>query len=327
MSGGNKQYFRIAVVFLLIVMAGCQKEEQPDKSAYLPFRFLVLAPGSYEDASMNQRCFESLQRLSRRLKIQIDYVENVKSGSTRSVITESGSKYNFVLGIDSQTLPTLIDISTANPEIKSAYIGHFPGSFDNLGALNFQTSHHYLAGVIAGLKTKTGKIGIIVDYLSPQKMEEVSSFIDGAKRVNSRVYCHTSIIKSDERKLALDAASSMKKFDIDVMFVNCGAAGNDVYKWGKAHKMMTIGSIEDQYSKAPGWVLTSVIVNYDVIFGHAIEQMLKGQWQGGLQRFGMADKATELAPLRGAITKAQKEIFDEVYREVAGLKGDAIEDK
>ncbi len=318
----------ISLFLLAITLMSCSREEQPDKKAYLPFRFLVLAPGCYHDGSFNQRCYEALQQISEQLKLQIDFRENVRLGAIEPITTETGKKYDFVIGLNPQILPTLITLSTANPEIKSAYIGHYPGNFENLCAFAYQPSHHYLAGVVAGLKTKTGRIGTIIDQDYPLTLEEVSAFYEGARRVNPKVFCNTVVTRnSKDKQPAVAAATSMKNNHVDVLFVNCGAAGNEVYKWGETNKIMTIGSVEDQYPRAPRWVLTSVITNYQDIFGYAIEQMLKGQWQGGLHRFGMADKATELAPLRGILNKEQQGRFDEIYREVTELKGEAVEEK
>lgn len=317
----------IALLLLALTLMSCTNKEQPDKRAYLPFRFLVLAPGCYHDESFNQRCYEALQAISLKMKLQMDYAENVRLGAIKQIEYEAGKKYDFVIGFNSQTLPTLITIATENPEVKSTYIGHYPGNFENLCAMAYQPSHHYLAGVVAGLKSKTGRIGTIIDHDYPLTLEEVNAFFEGARRVNPNVYCNTIITRNDkDRRPAIAAATALKKNMVDVIFVNCGAAGNDVYKWAKANKVMTVGSVEDQYERAQGWVLTSVITNYEDIFAYAVEQMLKGQWQGGLHRFGMADKATELAPLRGVLNKEQKELFNEVYREVTELKGEVIEE-
>jgi basic membrane protein A len=315
----------LLVLVTAIAMFGCvSKEKKTEGNSNSSFEFLVLAPGSFKDGNTNQSCYEALQDIATRWKLSFHFYDNVKSGAVEPLVSDGNEqKYDFVIVLGRQLLSPLINVSAANPKLKSAVIAQYPGNFDNLGALSYQPSHHYLAGVVAAIKSKNGRVGAMIADETPQTMEEIQAFFDGVHRVNPEILTYSvTIDRSTDSKMAIRYAEGLKDSGVDVIFVNCGYAATNIYKWAAKNKVMTIGSVYDQYSKAPGWVLTSVLVDYNKMLSYAVGLMTKGQWQGIQYRFGMVEKVTDLAPFRGKLSAKQKEFFNEIYKEVAVQKGE-----
>jgi len=323
--GGQVHIRRITTIFFIaMLMLSCGKGKPKESSENLPFKFLVLAPGSFTDDSTNQRCYEALQKIAARLKLEIHYYENVKTGKVEELIeADIKNEYNFILALGEQLILPMINVAAKHKQIKSLVIGQYRGNDINLGAISYQFSHFYLAGVMAGLKTKSGKIGILCEQDSPQNNEEVIAFSAGVRRINPDIMCTTANVGSwgDKKKAAM-FAESFKANHIDVIFVNCGYAGLSIYKWAAENRIMLVGSGDNQKFRAPRWVISSVVINYEKMLGYAIEQMLRGQWQGTQYQFGMAEKITDITVSRGVLTSKQEDIFYEVYREIAEQKGE-----
>ncbi|MDZ4122340.1 MAG: BMP family ABC transporter substrate-binding protein, partial [Candidatus Cloacimonadaceae bacterium] len=178
----------------------------------------------------------------------------------------------------------------------------------------------------AALKSKSGKIGVLNRADSPQSIEENTAFNDGLRAVKADILVtNVTFDSSNSKKIVSNYADVFRKSGVDLIFNNCGPMGLDVYKWAASNNIMMIGSVDDQYYLAPSIVLTSVQINYEKMLGFALEQMMRGQWQGSLYRFGMAEKVTDIAPLRGILNASQEEVFYEIYKEIASQKGEVFE--
>lgn len=315
---------KIAMVCIAMFVLGCVKGDPKDDTERLPFKFLVLAPGSFEDNSTNQRCYEALQKIALRLKLDVRYYEKVNTTNVEKLIeAEPNINYNFVLCLGEQLLLPMINASEKNKQIKSVIIGQYRGNNVNLGSITYQFSHFYMAGVIAGLKCRSGKIGVLIGNNFPQTIEEVKAFAEGVRRINPEIVCMVANIGSTtDSGRARMFSESFKANNVDIIFVNCGSAGLEIHKWAAENRIMTIGSVDNQKYLAPRWVISSVIVDYEKMLSYAIEQMLRGQWQGNLYQFGMAEKVTDITPTRGVLTSKQEDIFYEIYREIAEQKGE-----
>ncbi len=315
------------ILFFAIIVSSCTKEVSDIVISDGSFQVLALTVGAYNDQSSNQRCYEALQSLSRKLKVNI-YFKSVmfpyEINDLMNVLNEK--EYDFILGLDSQLYNALCKSAIENPYQKYAILGSSPGNNKNLGTITYQPSHHYLAGVVAGLKSKNGKIGMFSRHECPQSTEDINAFNDGARAVNSDiVITNVTFDSSHSKKIVANYADVFRKSGVDVLFNNCGILGLELYKWAETNKIQMIGSIDDQYRLAPSVVLTSIQKNYEKMLGFALEQMMRGQWQGSLYRFGMAEKVTDIAPLRGVLDTSQEEVFYELYKEIAIQKGEVFE--
>src|SRR4029453_9195511 len=117
----------------------------------------------------------------------------------------------------------------------------------------------YLAGVAAGLTTKTDKLGYVYAFPIPQTIANIDAFELGAKSVNPDAKTYTVNTSSwcDPAKQA-DAAKSLLGQGVDVLtqHQDCQAT---VVKAAEAAGAMVVGYPEDASSLAPkGWIAGSV---------------------------------------------------------------------
>ena len=312
------------IIVCLLLLFGCGKPTANVAEYKYPFSVLLMAPGSVMDQSTNQRAYESLLKIGNELKVNIFYKDMVNPIQINAILSDIQSQnIDFVIGLGGQMISPLTQAALKYPDIKFAVLGRYPGNFRNFGSLSYLPSYFYLAGTVAALKSKTGKIGTLVSDEMPETSEQVNAFLLGAKRVNPTIELfNVNLNSTDNSALALKCTEAFKKQNVDVVYINCGAAGIMVHKWAAENRIYTIGYLDDQHNLAPKTVLTSVIIDLHQLLTNSIEMVMMGKWQGRAYRYGMTDNISSLAMLRGVLNPGQEKVFENVYRELVQQRGD-----
>jgi basic membrane protein A and related proteins len=195
----------------------------------------------------------------------------------------------------------------------------------------------YLVGYIAGLKTKTGKVGFIggVEIDLIKKFE--AGFEAGAKAANKKVKITQKYASqppdfsgfTDVPK-GKAIAAAMYKSGIDVIYVAAGSTGNGAFiaakeSGKKPGQIWAIGVDSDQYntiSAANGrdYILTSMLKKVDVATYSAIKAYVSGKPATGTQVLGLKDGGVDFA-------KSNKALDAKTIAKVEKVKKDIIAGK
>lgn len=312
------------LLICLIVLMGCGKSSTNVPAFKYSFSVLLLVPGVITDQSTNQKAYEAIQTIGKDLKVNAICIENVKPEQIKTIISEAASrKIDFVIGFGDNLISPLTQAALNYPNIKFAVVERFSGNFRNFGSLSYQPSYFYLAGAVAAIKSKSGKIGSLVGDNYPSTKEEVSAFLAGAKRVNPQIEFYSVILDRDSNEaLALKCTEAFKNNKVDVIYVNCNQSGQSVHKWAADNKIYTIGYLDDQYRIAPKAILTSVVIDLHKLLSYSVELAMVGKWQGRAYRFGMIDDITRLTMFRGVLNPEQEMTFEEIYKELVTQRGE-----
>lgn len=185
----------------------------------------------------------------------------------------------------------------------------------------------YLAGIAAGLKTKTNKIGYVAAWGSDnaEVTGGLDAFAKGIAAVNkeAKVYVKTTDSWFDLTKEG-DVAQALIDLGCDVIGQHCDTTApqikaNDAGVWG-------CGYNTDMTAEAPKAHLTAPIWNWDVYYTSAVQAAIDGKWVefgnyfGGLKEgfvdispltANCADKTAEIiAAVRALIVNGEFEVFD-----------------
>jgi basic membrane lipoprotein Med (substrate-binding protein (PBP1-ABC) superfamily) len=312
------------LMICLVMLFGCSKSSIKTPEFKYPFSVLLLVPGSITDQNTNQRAYEAMQKIGSELKVNVLCKEIANPRQVSDVLSETmNKKIDFVIGLGGQMISPLTQAALTYPETKFAVVGRYAGNFRNFGSLSYLPSYFYLAGTVAAIKSKTGKIGALVSDNTPETKEQINAFLLGAKRINPNIELFDiNIDSADNYALALKCTEAYVKQNVDVIYINCGEAGLPIHKWAQDNHIYTIGYLDDQYPKAPKAVLTSVIVDLHHLLSNSIEMVMIGKWQGRAYRYGMTDNITSLALLRGVLNPGQEIVFENIYRELTEQRGE-----
>lgn len=279
-----------------------------------PYKVLMLLPGSIDDGSWNQVGFEALRRIGKEKKIDVVYRENVTFENGTKILREFiNDKSLFVIGWGGEFRELLEGLALQYPAYKFAITGSYPGNGKNFGCLSLRNGAYYLAGALAALKNKSGKIGAIIGEELPHTKREFNAFKQGALSIRPDLQVSVNYLGTWEDSLkAIGATENMIMNAYDVILVNADRAGLPVHKMMEREGRYTIGVVNDAASLAPRAVLTSLMINAEVLLRKGIELFIQGRWEGKMYRYGLIDGATYLTEFNPVVDQKQRETLDRI---------------
>jgi len=176
----------------------------------------------------------------------------------------------------------------------------------------------YLAGIVAGNMTKTGKIAFVAALPTSQVIIGINAFAKGVASSNSRAKVYVEWIgdwydPGKERAVALSLIS--KGCDVITHWSDSDATGQTADEMGIY--FISFGSDVGRFS--PRVYLTGAVWNWQPIMTDIAESVHNGTWKshpGGEWWYGLAEGGVELAPfgdkvpedVRSSVVEKQKDI-------------------
>ncbi len=161
----NKVFAVLSIIIVLsMVMTGCTPASTtPDCSKADVFCVgLVTDVGKVDDKSFNQSAYEGLKQAEKDLSAQVKYVETTDSKDyAKNISTFADQKYDVIVTVGFALGEATIAAAKQYPDIKFIGVDQSQGdTVANLTGVIFdEDKSGYLAGVLAGLMSKSGKIG------------------------------------------------------------------------------------------------------------------------------------------------------------------------
>jgi basic membrane protein A len=187
-------------------------------------------------------------------------------------------------------------------EFPQVLFAHATGTKSN--ALNFTNyfgrlyQARYLSGIVAGLRTGTGKIGFVaaMGTDSSEVTSGVNAFALGVESVNPAARIHVKVTYSWFDPMGeTDAARLLIARGCDVIAMHCNTAhplvaAEKAGVWG-------IGYNSDMSAAAPGAVLTSVVWDWGVYYTHLVRSVIDGTFTTTPYLGGIGEGMVGLSPL------------------------------
>ncbi len=158
----------------------------------------------------------------------------------------------------------------------------------------------YLAGMLAALRSATGKIGFVGGMDVPLIRKFACGYVQGARAANPRIEVLQNMAGSTPAAWAdpvrgAELTRSQIERGADVVFHAAGATGVGVLQAAADAGKFGIGVDSNQNALHPGRVLTSMVKQLDVATRTTLEAARAGTWRPGTQVLGVAEGAVELA--------------------------------
>lgn len=252
---------------------------------------LVTDIGGVNDKSFNQSAWEALEALNKEQGIQHKYLQ---SGSSSDYIpnlnqfVQGGYDLTWAIGFDLGD--ALKQVADANKDAKLAIIDNVVDA-PNVESVTFaENEGAFLVGVVAGLTTKTNKVGFIGGAESPVIKRFEAGFIAGVTAVNPDAKVTPTYAGAyDKPDIGKSLASQLYDSGVDIIFPAAGQTGNGVFNEatarnnaGGATKLWVIGVDKDQSLEFGDEVtLTSMIKRVDVAVKNVTQQVIDGTFKGG----------------------------------------------
>lgn len=284
--------------------------------------------GGLNDKSFNQAADTGIKKAKNEFhidykaiesKVKEDYEPNLQA------LVDDGAALTFGVGFNMQQAMT--DVSKTNKDKKFAVIDtiiynttdqklqddkHLAANVESITFKENESS--FLVGVIAGLTTKTNKIGFIGGYDQPLINKFEAGFAAGVKAVNPKAAANLMNRKNviyvssfaDTNK-GYEAATQLYGAGCDVVYHAAGGVGlglfqkaQELKKSGKS--VWAIGVDMDQAvtsSQYANVILTSAMKRVDSATYTAVKDLVKNQFKGGKHiTLGLKENGVGIAPTK-----------------------------
>jgi basic membrane protein A len=254
------------------------------------FKVAYIPCGRVNDQSWSQAGYEGVLAAQRELGIEVAYSESVPPADVEAAARDYAAKgFNLVMlhcGTFSDAgLKVAKDFPKTWFELASAPVAPANVISINLG----QQEATFVAGVMAGLTTKTNRLGAIVSYNTLGFNRQVEGFRLGAKFANPKTDLFVTYLNSSEDAAkAKEAALAQYDSGADIILAATDQAANGVYRAGTERQKFVIAEYADQNAIAPKTILVSVLYSQARLVQTMIESVVSGSAKGGIQEPGIS---------------------------------------
>lgn len=250
---------------------------------------MVTDTGGVNDKSFNQSAWDGLQRVTKDTGSETKYLESKGDAdmepNLRAFISE---KYDMIWGVGFLFQDAMGKVAKDNPDSKFGIIDSAVDA-PNVVSVNFAANEgSFLVGVVAGLTTKTNKIGFVGGMEIPSVTVFEAGFNAGVAAVNPEA----KVIRNytgefGKPDLGKAAATVMYNDGVDIIFQVAGGTGNGVFNEATARKkagqdVWVIGVDKDQSIEFGNEVtLTSMLKGVEAAIHQVSTDLINGKWEGG----------------------------------------------
>ena len=251
-------------------------------------------------------------------KVVTSFVEKVpESADAERVIRDMAQQGNkLIFGTTFGYMDPMLKVA---PDFKDVKFEHATGfkTADNMRTYDSRTYEGaYMAGVIAGKMSKTGKLGVVASIPIPEVIRNINTFTMGAQSVNPKAT--TKVVWVNEwfnPPKETEAATALINGGADVLFQNTDSSAvlQTAEKMGKR----AFGWDSDMTAYGPKAHLGSAIINWGPYYVKATREAQEGKWATGSSWWGVKEGAIDMVSIAADVPDDTKKRIDEIK---AGLK-------
>jgi len=282
-----KRIFSVLVALVVFSVMGIAAEK--------PTAGLVLV-GPKSDGGWSMRHYQGMQESG----YEFDYVEAVAESDSERVFTRLARKHDVVFGTSFGYMDPMMNTAKKFPNVKFMHATGFKTAknLNNYNCRLFQA--RYLAGVAAGMLTKTNKIGFVGSHPIPEIISNINAATLGAKSVNPDITVQIVWINSwfDPAKDTA-AADALFNNGVDVFFTTTDSPSVVMLaqKQSTENKpLWGMGNDAPMNSFGPDRYATGPMFNWDVYYKHVMKSVEDGTWKVDTPFWGMEKGCVGLSP-------------------------------
>lgn len=312
----------LILVLALVVLAGCggtkpdnAGQDQQNGDGQEVLKVGILLPGNINDKGWNASAYEGLMNARDEYGVEVNYQEAVAQSDMEEVFRNyAADGYNLVIGHGYQFADAAQKVADEFPDTKFAILNGSVSNGKNLASYSFTNwQPGYVTGYLAGLLTKSGKIGAIGGQKIPVIEDALNAFADGAKAANPNANVIITYVDSwDDVAKGKETALAMINSGADVVTCDANAVGLGAIEAAKEKQTYHIGFVDDQFDVAPEVVVASAIQSNQEMVKYVIKAVLDGQFNPGENVLGIKEGVEGISSFHDWETKLSKEVIDKV---------------
>lgn len=201
------------------------------------------------------------------------------------------------------------------PDVKFLHCSGYKSTENMNNYFGRMEEPRYLSGVVAGMKTKSNKLGYVAAFEIPEVVRGINAFTLGAQSVNPDVtvevvWTHTWYDPAKEK----EAAIALLDKGIDVIAQHQDTAGPQ--QAAEERGVWSVGYNTDMSSKAPKAYMTAPVWNWGPYYVDQVKKAMDGTWTSENYWGNMKDGVIELAPLTANAPEGAQAKVDELTAKI-----------
>ena len=325
-----KLIYIIPTIIIAIIIAGLLTINVKKKNTDITrekTKVAMIMNGTKDDHSWGQSHYEAILKTAKDLNLDILFRENIPADKSAEEVMEgliaAGVKI-FVLN-SFQFGPYIREVASKHRDVKffhASGVQTYPNVATFFGRI-YQM--RYLSGIIAGMQSKTGKVGYVAAFDIPEVVRGINAFALGVKKANPEANVIVRWTKSweDDSICAMATRALLANDSIDVITIHTDSRepmriADSLGKWIIGYNLDNADFYPDHFLTAPIW-------RWEKFYTPHILQALKKKFVGKSYLGDINSGIIDLAPFSSHVTpdaielvtsereKIQKGTFDVFY--------------
>jgi basic membrane protein A len=288
------------------------------------YKLVLILPGAINDQSWNATNYAGLLACNEELGTKMEYVENVQAPDYESTFRNYAEReYDLILAAGTQFDEIAVRVGANYPKTTFCVVNGMEAAGTNVcPVLPKEYEASFLAGIIGGHVSKSGKAGIVGGFPNKLMIRLLNTYEWGLRTAKPDINVARSYSNSwSDVALGKQIAESMVDGGADVLFFYANEVGLGAIQAAKEKGAKYIGFASDQNSVAPGTVAASVYFDFRNLYKWIVEKYSQGELKPQVNEAGIAEGIVSVsytdeipASVRDLVTQAQDAI----------KKGDAL---
>lgn len=288
---------------------------------------LVFDVGGRGDKSFNDSAFRGLEQAQKELGVETLFIEPGEGADREAALRLlAAQKFDLVIGVGFIFTDDLNSVAAEYPDVKFAGVDYVVKQDENgkdvlppnLAALKFREEEgSFLVGALAALLSKNSKIGFVGGMKIPLIERFESGYMQGAKVAVPNVqivsnYAGVTGAAFKDPARGKELATTQYGQGVDIIYHASGSTGLGVFEAARNFKRLAIGVDSDQYSEAPGFILTSMVKRVDIAVFETIRDAVAGKFKTGVHFFGLKEGGVDFIYDKNNKALIPTDIYDKV---------------
>jgi basic membrane protein A len=258
-----------------------------------PFKVgMITGTGGLGDKSFNDIAFSGITRAFDELGVEFDYVEPISiaeyEGYQRD-FAKSGD-YGLIICIGFDQSGPLTVVASEYPEQRFALVDMVIEN-SNVASLTFRANEgSFLLGVVAAMKSETGKIGFVGGQEIPLILDFFVGYEAGAKWANPEIEVLTPVYVGDwgDPAKGKELAVSLIESGADVIFSAAGGSGLGALEAADEQAVTGLG-VDKCQDYLHEHMYASMTKRVDIAVYEMILDAMVDRFEGGFKSGGIVD--------------------------------------
>lgn len=293
-----------SIFFLWLLSAPAYCGDTPHMSGK-NLKVLVLTDAAgLGDKGFNDVCWQGVLKASRDFGLNARFLQGREQADYVSNLTLAGQNADVVVTLGYLFVDALKQVAPGFPDTKFVHIeGDISGK--NIASFDFKSEEGgFLAGLVAGLFTKSLKVGVVSGMEIPPVEAYISGFRAGVKTAGKKrgKTIETIVVSAgsfNDPVKGKSLAQALIAKGVDVIFRAAGNTGIGVMAAvANAQGVYLIAEDLDIDAEIPGKILASTLKRMDVAVYEALKDIVKGNFQPGHHWLGAAEGVIDISSMK-----------------------------